>query len=297
MQEAKDKVNIELDYDRPPFIFPNLSSEKGNPIEYFKMAQQCLRKFGFNKESDELGNFRHSKYNEHFNIISRFLDFTNSQVSSEDENYIYVKIKKNSYTTEQPRIFLQNSVKDIRTLISDNHDFSLLNCYGRNQIYYIETLPAIQELIEHNKEKKWFDIFSLDKFNSTILHGNRSFPVFAYILNEMFLESKEMTKMFLYGTNVFNNNAFGEFLLKCDIMFQSKNSFPSLEKIKELSEVLKIIGKIDPQKKDEFISLFKELEKTNSNFNSSEFKTIIFQSILESELSNSNSNIIKKMKI
>ena len=282
--EAKDKVTIDIEYDRPVFIFPDLASEQGNPMEYFKLAAQSLKSVGFYREAKELSSFRYSSYETHFNTIARFLDFNSSQTFQEDEEYVYIKIKKNSEETQQPRVFSQNNAQNIRDLIDEGHDFSLTNCYGRHHLHYLTDLPAIKELMEANKEHQWFDLFDLDHFNSTLLHGKRDFPIFSYILNEMYKESPKMAEAFLYGTNIFGHNAFGEFLKACDVMFSPKNSLPSIDKVKELGEVLEIIGKIDPKKRDQFIGLFVVVEKNNPAFKSSEIKPIILNTILQSEL-------------
>lgn len=297
-EEAKDKVTIEVEYDRPFFIFPDLSSEQGNPMEYFKLTQNALKKCGFYREAKELEELRFTNYNEHFNHIARFLDFTNSQVASEDDDFVYIKIRKNSDVTEQPRIFSQKRADEIRELIDEGHDFSLTNCYGRHHLHYLTELPAIKELVEANKQHNWFELFDLDCFNSTLLHGKRDFPVFAYLLNEMYQESPKIAETFLYGTNAFEKNAFGEFLHECDIMFSPKNSLPSMERVMQLGEVLQVIGKIDPQKRDQFIGLFDQVEKNNPAFKTSDIKPIILNAILESELPKNDEAVkSKKMKI
>lgn len=296
--EAKDKVTIDIEYNRPLFIFPDLSGEQGNPIEYFKLAVNQLRKFGFYREAKELNSVSREPYSTHFNNIARFLDFTNSQMESEDDEYVYIKIKKNGIDgTEQPRVFSQNSYDQIKELIDSNHDFSLTNCYGRNHLHYLNEIAPIQLLVEANKEHQWFDIFDLDNFNSTVLHGNKNFTVFSYLLEEMYLVSPELTKRFLYGTNKLDKNAFGEFLQECDTMFSPKQSLPSMDRISELGQVLKVLGKIDPDKRNQFIGLFDEVEKKNPAFKKADYKPFIMQAILESELSVNEPHVKRKNKI
>jgi len=137
--EAKDKVTIKINYERPLFLFPNLSGEQGNPTEYFKLASSQLKKFGFYRESQELKKLRFTPYKEHFNIIARFLDFTNNQ--------------QNNKCIKQPEIFSQSSIEEIKKLIKNEHDFSLTNCYGRNHLHYLNDLNSIKLLVETNKQK------------------------------------------------------------------------------------------------------------------------------------------------
>src|SRR5579875_1462382 len=135
---AKDKVNITVDYSRPLFDFPDISGEYGNPREYFRLAVSRLRAEGFYREATELDSHSKDKYATHFNTICRFLDFTHNKIESEDDEYIYIKIKKGVESIEQPRVFSLNSIKDIRRLINEEHDFSITNCYGRNHLHYID---------------------------------------------------------------------------------------------------------------------------------------------------------------
>lgn len=305
--EAKKKVTIEINYERPPFIFPDISGEQGNPIEYFKLATAQLKKFGFYRESKELEQlgpnlykrqFNNAlPYEEHFNAIARFLDFTHSQVESEDDDYIYLKIKKGSEGTEQPRVFAQQSLTQIKELIEEGHDFSLTNCYNRNHLHYLKDFNAINLLIEFNEQHDWFSLFELDIFNSTILHGERTMPVFAYLLSKMYEGSPELTKTYLYGTNVFGHNAFGEFLKECDIMFSPKSPLPSMEKISEIGQVLQIVGKIDPEKRNQFIGMFDIVEKQNPAFKKADIKPIILKSILEADMATKEEIKSKRMKL
>jgi hypothetical protein len=297
ISEAKDKVTIQIEYPRPLFMFPDISGEQGNPREYFKLATAQLRKFGFYRESKELESLGFEPYATHFNNIARYLDYTNSQMESEDDEYIYLKIKKSDGSVEQPRCFSRVVPSHVQELIDEEHDFSLTNCYGRNHLHYTTELPAVKLLVEANKNNQWFDIFHLDCFNSTLLHGKRSFPVFGYLLEEMYNESPELTERFLHGTNLFGQNAFGEFLKACDVMFSFKNGEPKVEDLNGLGHVLKTLGKIDPEKRDHFITLFDVVEKKNPAFKKADYKAFILQAILEGELDVNNNAVKRKIKI
>jgi hypothetical protein len=281
---AKDRVNITVDYPRPLFDFPDLSGEYGNPREYFRLAVSRLNGEGFYREADELDSHKKDKYDTHFNTLARFLDFTNNKIESEDDEYIYIKIKKGVESIEQPRIFSLKSFKEIQKLINSEHDFSMTNCYGRNHLHYIDDLNSIKLLIEENKQKQWFDIFHLDNFNSTFLHGNRDLFSFAYILDEMHSESPELAERFFYGTNVFGQNAFGEVLKQCNEMFSPKSPSISSHSLHGLAEVLRVMGKIDPKKRDEFILKIEESETNNPKLKGTGYKQIILKAIIEADL-------------
>ncbi len=294
-KEAIDYISTEIEYERPYFVFPDLNSPEGNPMEYFKMAQATLQENGFKKESKELGDLRFSKYSDHFDIINRYLNFSHSKVVTEDEEYIHIKIKKSSKLTTQPRVFYEKSEEDIKDLIEQNHDFSLTNCYNRNHLHYLNDAKAIKLLLEENKNQQWFDLFDLDNFNSTLLHG-KNLESFTVILTAMYEESPAMTKVFLYGENCFSKNAFGDFLKDCDSIFSPKQNMPQQKTIDDITKVISIIGKIDPQKRDELLNAFVTVEEKNPSFKDANLKQTIFRTTLESELSNEKTNN-KKLKI
>lgn len=285
ISEAKDKVTIAVDYPRPLFDFPDLRGEYGNSREYFRLAVDRLRSEGFYREAKELASHSKDPFPTHFNTLSRFLNFTHSQVESEDEEYIYIKIKKGTESIEQPRVFSLNSNKEVMELINSEHNFSLTNCYGRNHLHYIDDLPSIKLILEKNKEKQWFYIFHLDNFNSTLLHGNRDFLSFAYILDEMHSESPELAYRFLYGTNVMGKNAFEDILRQASELFSPKGNLPNLDSISHLSEFLKVLGKVDLEKRDDFINKLEEVEKNNPKLKEAGYSKIILKSILNAELS------------
>lgn len=285
ISKAKEKVTIDVEYPRPLFDFPSLSGEYGNPREYFRLAVDTLRGLGFRREAKELDSHKKDAYATHFDTIARFVNYTTNKVEFEDEEYIYLKIRKGTDALEQPRVFALNSFSDIQELISEGHDFSKTNCYGRHHLHYINDLPTIKLLVEKNKEKQWFDIFHLDVFNSTLLHGKRDLRSFAYILDEMHSECPELAHRFLYGTNVFKKNAMEDFLMKCNEVFSPKNPLPSMAAIEDICEVLKVLGKVDPEQRDNFIAKLEEVEEANPNLKEAGYKQIIFKMVLEAELS------------
>jgi hypothetical protein len=54
MKKAIDYVTEEVLYDRPHYDFPDLSSENGNPIFYWKDAINKLQRQGFKAEAEEI---------------------------------------------------------------------------------------------------------------------------------------------------------------------------------------------------------------------------------------------------
>lgn len=295
VSKAKDSITIQVEYPRPLFDFPNLSGEYGNPREYFRLAVDSLRASGFRREAKELDSHKKDAYPTHFNTIARFLDYTNSKFDSEDDEYIYIKIKKGSESIEQPRVFSMHSVSELKELVSEDHNFSLTNCYGRNHLHYMSDLASIILLVEKNKEKQWFDIFHLDVFNSTLLHGNRCLRSFAYILNEMHSESPELAEQFLFGHNVFGKNAYADFLKQCNEIFDPRNPLPSMQAIDEMCEVLKILGKVDSTARDDFLLKLDEVEKANPNLQEGGYKQIILKTVLEADLPVNEENSNKRV--
>lgn len=297
MKTAIDYVTQEVDYPRPYFIFPDLDSPEGNPMEYFKLAKTCLFKSGFRLEAKELEALRFQPYEQHFDIISKFLNFQSTKVTTEDEEYIYIKIKKSDKETTQNPLFNINSPKEIKDLIDSGHDFTITNCYGRNHLYYINDPKSLDLILESNKTHHWFEVFDLDNFNSTLLH-NRDIHSFAVVLKHMFEESPKMTKTFLYGTNTFGNNAFGYFLKECDSIFTNLHNIPPQNVIDSFSSVIHVLNNIDPSKSNELMNVFDLLEAKNPKIASLNLKTVIFKSVLESDL---KTNDVKpkasKMKI
>ncbi len=283
MKNAIDYVTEEVDYPRPYFIFPDLDSPEGNPMEYFKMAKSCLFKNGFRLEAKELESLRFEPYAKHFDIISKFLNFSSAKITTEDEEYIYIKIKKSDKETTQNPTFNINEPSEIQDLIDSGHDFSTTNCYGRTHLHYINNPKSLDLILEANKDKDWFELFNLDNFNSTFLH-NRDIPSFAVILKHMFEESPKMTKTFLYGTNSFGNNGFGFFLKECDSIFSNLNSLPPQHIIDGVGTVITILNKIDPQKSNELMNAFNLLESKNPKIAELNLKTVIFKSTLDNDL-------------
>jgi len=282
--DASARVTIDIDYARPFVNFPNLSGEFGNSRDYFKIAVDQLRISGFRRESKELDSHSKDPYGGHFNTIARFLDFNKIEVPSKDSEYTYFKIKKYDELTEQPRLFSLKSTSEIQELLEEGHDFSLKNCFGRNHAHYITDLESFKLLMEHNENKKWFDIFHLDVFKSTYLHGNRSLPLFAYILEEMHKDSPYLAERFLFGTNVFGENAFAEFLQKCDDIFSPNNNYPTVKMIEGVCDVITAVGKIDAKKRDQFLLFLDVIEKKNPEFKKQNGKQFILKMLLDSEL-------------
>lgn len=305
MKTAKDYVTIDLDYDRPKFKFPDLSSQDGNPIQYFNLALECLKKNGFRKEAMELDAFKYPKYDEGFNLLARFLDFTSDTSDTpykEDDDFVYFRVAKDKVGSKQLDVFKLKTLDTLKELLEDGHDFSIVNCYGRNHLYYINDLESVKFLVEQNKIHNWFDLFSLDNFNSTQLHGNRSLETYTYLLNEMADINPDVTKLLMFGTNSLGKNSFGEVLSKLSDYFVDNIQDGVSTSSKEwalIKSFVKIIGRLDSEKRDELINLMDNLDKAPF-FIKEKLGTKMLSDILEDELSRDNVNSrdnVKKIKI
>lgn len=284
MKTATDYITIVLDYPRPEFEFPDLSSPQGNPMEFFRLATDTLTKNGFRREARELSDLKYPAFNKAFNLIYRFLDFKNPSLQTpfkEDDEYIYYRVKKDLAPTKQIDSFRIKDKEGIIELIEEGHDFSLKNCYGRNHLHYLDDLDAVKTLVEANKTHNWFSLLDLDEFNSTILHSKRNIQTFTYLLNELYVENKDIASLFLFGENVFNKNAFGEVLSGLSLAF--KDTKPSDDKLSYIKDFLIILGKIDVNKRDQFLSIL-DNELPNERLKQEKLGTQLLKEILASEL-------------
>lgn len=293
--DATDYLRVDLDYDRPSFIFPELSSPEGNPMEYFRLAIDELRKNGFRREVKELDSLKYPKYEDSFDMIFRFLDFKNPESTTpykEDNEYLYYKVKKDTSSTKQLDIFKVKTVEGIKELIEEGHDFSITNCYGRNHLHYLEDIDAIKELLKANEEHNWFSLIHLDVFNSTQLHGSRKPEVFTYLLNEMIKEDEITANMLLFGTNCFGKNAFGEILSVFSYWFHDKA--PTESQIETVKDFLIVLSKVDEDKRDQFINLLDNL--SGKMHDGKKYGTLILTDLLKEELQ-TNTTKTKRLKL
>jgi len=112
----------------------------------------------------------------------------------------------------------------------------------------------------------------------------------------MYQKSPEVTEKYLFGTNIFGKNAFGEFLEKCDSIFLPKSNLLNIQTIEEIGKVLGILGKIDPKKRDQFIDLLDVVEQ-KYHIKKSRIEQIIFKGALETIIDSEKEMNVKQKRI
>ena len=273
--EARDLVTEEIEYNRPIFTFPDLNGEHGNPIYYWKEAISAVRKNGFKKEADEIINHYSAslgpfyvplmEYKKQFNFLAHYLDFqTNKEILSEDENYVYIRVKKEGdsldFNIKQPMLFNIKHLDTLVDLLEAGEDFSIHNCYGRNILYYADNIGVLTFLLNHNQKEKIIDLFELDNFNSNILHAYDNIECKTLILNHMFQQNPELTKLYFFGENKFETNAAKLYLKELDRMFAKKGQTEiHKEDWVKFSDSLKIIKKLDESFYQDILNTVKNL--------------------------------------
>lgn len=275
IMEARDLVTEEIDYERPPFTFPDLNGEQGNPIHYWKEAISAVRKNGFKKEADEIINHYSASagpfyiplmdYNKQFNFLAHYLDFqTDKEIISEDENYVYIRVKKEGSSleggTKQPMLFNIKHLDTLIDLLEAGEDFSIHNCYGRNILYYADNIGVLKFLLNYNKEEKIIDLFELDHFNGNILHAYDDIECTTLILNHMYGQDPELTKLYFFGLNKFEVNASKFYLKTLDQMFAKKGQTEiNPQDWQKFSDSLKIIKELDHSFYQDILNTIKKL--------------------------------------
>lgn len=259
---AFDYVTNEVNYARPVYDFPDLSSENGNPYHFWPLIHNKLSELGFKKESkifaDRMGFMKFS-FEESIQLISYFLDFNpensfaNSKVIKEDDDYVYLKVKKELIKPEtnlkQPYIFKVKDIDTLRELLEDE-DFSIKNCYGRTFVHYIDNPALLKFFLEVNEEKKMIDLIDLDNFNSTYLHTSSNLECFSILFNKITDIDIEMTNTFLFGNDVFGNCAYNNFISLLTKNLQSESGFVNFfgngDNLICLKNILICLNKVSP---------------------------------------------------
>lgn len=260
-EEAIDNVSIDIEYPRPFFDFPDLSSENGNTTIFWKQAETALNRQGFKVESSYIHNkFLKMTYKDLFDYLYRFLDFTpKEEVIKEDENSIYIKIDKHKIYSDkdikQPLLFNIKHLDTIKSLYEEGEDFSIKNCYNRNIFHYITDVNIMKYLLDKNQQDNFIDLFDLDVFNSSVLFTHNNPNTFILLLEDMHKRSPIITQTLLTGTNVFNENALGVYLHTLDTMFSHKKAKTiNIEQWNDFSNQLIILKKTNPELTSKIIS-------------------------------------------
>lgn len=317
-KHAYDYIKKPVNYQRPFFNFPDLSSEYGNAFHFWPLIHNKLTELGFKKEatffSDKMG-YRKYNYKDMFQLISFYLDFNpanelynKKNIIKEDDDYVYIKVKKELYHPEnnikQPFIF---KIKDIETLRSmTDEDFSIKNCYGRTFLNYIDNPTLMNCFLQLNEEYKWIDLIDLDNFNGSYLHSVNNLECFAVLFKTMSEINPYMTEQFLFGKNVFEETAYDVFIKLLSERAQSKEAFiftfTNEETINTLSTIFTCLKKIN----EEEFEFLKNQFTTNSDIQSflvdndsvqNNLDKMFLRVKLENKLDTSNKKLKIKNKI
>jgi hypothetical protein len=252
-KNANDYLTVQVDFERPYFTMPDLSSSEGNPWFFVKKIAETIKSSGFRYEAEEVLKYIHPKsqipFNEMFNHLTYYVDFSSStQQVGEDEDYVYLKVKKQSLDNydnnlKQPVIFKMNQLASLQDLVEQEEDLSITNCYGRLIAHYITHVDAMDYLLKENQQHEWFNLFHLDNMMGTLLHTQQNLETFTVVLKAMAEENKELTARYLSGTNALGFNAELNLLTILDNNFSVKNennfNHASFETLKDLMFVLK----------------------------------------------------------
>jgi hypothetical protein len=312
---AIEKVTLAINYPRPHYVFPDLNGEQGNPIFYWKEAIKTIEKSGFKKEAQDIEKYFSKKvgyllvpqlsYEDQFNFLARFLDFSikKNEKISEDDDYIYIKIKKDMHSiadVKQPLILTINNQETLQDLIDNNEDVSIKNCYGRNILHYLTNPVTLKFLLDINIKKNLFDLFELDNFNSTLLQTHNKFNTFTIILEAMYNENPTLTSQYFIQTNSFNTNASGVYLAMIDCLFNIKQNHElNVTYFEDFVNSLKIIKLVNPIMHEDILETIKIhpiMQNQNSDEKNSTFIMIQYL-LIESTLEIKNSTNHKKLKI
>jgi hypothetical protein len=252
-KNANDYLSVEVDFERPYFTMPDLSSSEGNPWFFVKRISETLKSSGFRYEAEEVLKYIHPRsqvsFQDMFDHLTYYVDFSSStQQVGEDEDYVYLKVKKQSLNNyennlKQPVIFKMNQLASLQDLIEQDEDLSISNCYGRLIAHYITHADAMEYLLKENQQHEWFNLFHLDNMMGTLLHTQKDLKTFTVVLKAMSEENKELTARYLSGTNALGFNAELNLLTLLDSNFSVKNenhfNYTEFENLKDLMFILK----------------------------------------------------------
>lgn len=286
-KNAYDYVKKEVTYERPLFNFPDLSSENGNPFHFWPIVHSKLNELGFKKEagvfSDRMG-FMKYRFEEIIQLVSYYLDFNpdnelsnKNNIIKEDEQYVYLKVKKELYHPEknlkQPTLFKIRDVETFQDMV-DSEDFSIKNCYGRTFLHYINDPILMHHFIAANDKHQWIDLIDLDNFNGSYLHSASNLECYAILFKHMSEEDPYLTDRFLFGTNVFNQSGYENFInLISKITFDKESfihTFSNENTINSLSKILVCLQKVNPEEFEFFKNQFSTNERILSHLKNNE---------------------------
>lgn len=276
-KNASDYLSVEVDFERPYFTMPDLSSSEGNPHFFVNRISETLKAAGFRYESEEVLKYINPRskvsFSNMFDHLTHYVDFSSStQQVGEDEDYVYLKVKKQSLDNydnnlKQPVIFKMNQLASLQDLVEQEEDLSITNCYGRTIAHYISNPDAMAYLLKENQTHEWFNLFHLDNMMGTLLHTQQNLETFTLVFQAMAQENKELTARFLSGTNALGVNAELNLLTILDRNFSPKNedhlNKAAFETLKDLMVILK---EVDKNLYNGIFSTFKSSKTINSVF-------------------------------
>ena len=248
---AFDMVTVEIEYERPHFNFPDISGQFGNPHDFCPLVIDTLKKKGFSLEAEEYKSLRFKPYAEQFNNVARFLDIsTQEKILSEDEDFIYMKVKKEKTHTHQIPWFQTRDMKEIREMITDGFDFSEKNVYGRTFFHYIKSVDTLKEMLELNKEHKWINLLDFDNFQGQLFHMQKSIAGFNTVFETVIDELSYLADKLIYVPNSFGITPFNHIhkLLSDELDFNKPDS------VKDFGKYLQLIGKTSSTLPSEYIN-------------------------------------------
>ena len=273
---AFDMVTVDIHYERPSFDFPDLSGEFGNPYTFNPLIVDALKKKGFYLEAEEFKALRFRPYEEQFNNIARFLDISSQEkILSEDENFIYMKVKKEKSHTHQIPWFQTRDLDEIKDMINDSFDFSEKNIYGRTFFHYIKKPEILKEMLNLNKTHQWIDFLDFDNFEGQLFHTQRTIKGFNTVFETVLDEVPHLADKLIYAQNCFGVTPFNHI----HKLLSSELNFDNPESIKDFGKYLQLIGKVDSELPTQYINdldsipTYKKLDKNK--------KTEIFSLLME----------------
>lgn len=263
---AFDKVTADIDYSRPFFDFPDLSSPQGNPHEYFPMVSSALFKLGFSLESQEIKKFRFTKYEDHFNTIARYLDLKPSKdIIKEDDKFIYLKVKKENLSLSQIPWFQTGNIEDVKSLVAEKYNFAEENIYGRTFFHYIKNEDILRYMLNENKEKQWIDFTHFDNFEGQIIHCQNNLKNYTIVLNAMIDDYPDLAGKLILVENKFGKTPYDQLL---HLLNEKVSYFLTDSNIEQIGDVLKSLNRINPHQVTEIFSQFNKVplwEKMDDN--------------------------------
>ena len=275
-QDFLDEVTVNPTYPRPFFTLPDLSGEDGNTFVLASKIHDTLRNHGFHAEATWLaggGNYNflmaqgpsqsalmfQTKAEEHANLISLFLtlESNNQDILGEDDEYVYIKQRKNKVVENLPlfaKIYSDASLSDekLESLYEANEKaFTQFNTYHRHIFYYANTPQKLSWLLEKNEFEQFVpDLFGVDQFHQTPLHACTSMETFTLLAQTMFKQDTEKSHQKLFQHDVFGNSCF----ITMSRIFEKELKKVATQNLHTFVEFLAIIVSIAPDTAEQLIN-------------------------------------------